>query len=431
MGNRGHKAAREPESPAVSEATSLLQRSDKSYRSTRSTGRLTTVCSTLEEQALSLHIEGESECVGTYKASNLGTWRAFLYVAGTIWTKRTFWQNQACLMLIATGSAFVSWFLCPYVKQGMLSQFDAVAKLFAVLVTFLLGYFLKSSVDRWSRTVDGFLLMGNSVRNLMVQMHGLGAPKKRRKQIARYGLLSLKFLILELRLRLIETQYGKEEAQEEYWSAARADRSLLEPEEITLRKGPRQDNAILMWIWISMCISRMAQDGEVPPMVSATFARLLDLTTQAQEGIRQVRVSIEVQTPFVYVHTLALLVHMNNIVCAINFGFSFASHLLQILERHEVIHPFAHILYEEEAGASTTANDVQAIILSYITCCLAPLMYQAFLQIGLSLSQPFGTKVGTIPTIQLVCQLKQDLEHSEVIAREPPNFKKPCFKNPT
>jgi len=172
MGNRGHKAAREPESPAVSEATSLLQRSDKSYRSTRSTGRLTTVCSTLEEQALSLHIEGESECVGTYKASNLGTWRAFLYVAGTIWTKRTFWQNQACLMLIATGSAFVSWFLCPYVKQGMLSQFDAVAKLFAVLVTFLLGYFLKSSVDRWSRTVDGFLLLGNSVRNLMVQMHG-------------------------------------------------------------------------------------------------------------------------------------------------------------------------------------------------------------------------------------------------------------------
>merc|ERR1719456_1786526 len=79
------------------------------------------------------------------------------------------------------------------------------------------------------------------------------------------------------------------------------------------------EHAALMWVWVVSLISRAAQDQQVPHMGSPTYGRLVMLANSAEEAIRQVVVASKVQLPFVYVHTLALLVHTNNLLCAIGF----------------------------------------------------------------------------------------------------------------
>merc|ERR1719214_520373 len=89
----------------------------------------------------------------------------------------------------------------------------------------------------------------------------------------------------------------------------------LLPEE-TAQLRPLSDHAGLLWIWIGSLIGRMAQDGEIPPMASPTYGRIMNLAQEAHNGIRNVKASVCVQTPFVYVHMLASLVHINNLINA-------------------------------------------------------------------------------------------------------------------
>merc|ERR1719272_1248639 len=55
-------------------------------------------------------------------------------------------------------------------------------------------------------------------------------------------------------------------------------------------------------------------------MASPTYGRIMNLAQHGHEGIRQVRANISVQAPFIYVHMLATLVHINNLLNAIAFG---------------------------------------------------------------------------------------------------------------
>merc|ERR1719321_2260004 len=93
------------------------------------------------------------------------------------------------------------------------------------------------------------------------------------------------------------------------------------------------DRAGLCWVWVASLLGRLAQDGDIPPMASPTYGRLITLAQVVNDGIRKVRVSVAVQSPFVYVHTLAMLVHINNIFCAISFGSVLGTGIASIFAR--------------------------------------------------------------------------------------------------
>merc|ERR1719247_2913250 len=80
-----------------------------------------------------------------------------------------------------------------------------------------------------------------------------------------------------------------------------------------------------MWTLLSSLLGRMSQDGDLPPLASPSWLRMLAVCTEADDGIRKVRMAIEVQMPFVYVHTLAALVHVINILFAITLGLTVGS----------------------------------------------------------------------------------------------------------
>jgi len=96
-----------------------------------------------------------------------------------------------------------------------------------------------------------------------------------------------------------------------------------------------------MWVWVGSLIGRMALDGDVPPMPSPTYGRIMNLAQAAQGGLRQVRTSIVVQMPFVYVHTLACLVHLNCILLAMTMGLALGT------TSHGIRQYVHHYYYEE------------------------------------------------------------------------------------
>merc|ERR1740117_2665868 len=73
-------------------------------------------------------------------------------------------------------------------------------------------------------------------------------------------------------------------------------------------------------MWVTSLVGRMAQDGSIPPMPSPTYGRIMGLAQSAHGGIRQVRSCTNVQAPYIYVHMLAVVVHINNLLNAISFG---------------------------------------------------------------------------------------------------------------
>ena len=52
----------------------------------------------------------------------------------------------------------------------------------------------------------------------------------------------------------------------------------------------------------------MAADGEIPPIPTPTYGRVITMAEQAYTGIRAVRASIRVQPPYVHVQMMAALV---------------------------------------------------------------------------------------------------------------------------
>lgn len=68
------------------------------------------------------------------------------------------------------------------------------------------------------------------------------------------------------------------------------------------------DPAQTLWVWITSLLSRLAADGEIPPIPTPTYGRVITMAEQAYTGIRAVRASIRVQPPYVHVQMMAALV---------------------------------------------------------------------------------------------------------------------------
>jgi hypothetical protein len=273
-----------------------------------------------------------------------------------------------------------------------------------------------------------------------MQLHALGVENDKISEVVRYGIVSCVFLVSELEMA-VDTTAIKKAKSEMMWLHLQQ-KGLLTDKEAPILE-PLEDRASLIWIWVASKIGRYAQDGDIPPMNSGTYGRIMALCQSAQDGIRQVRCSISVQIPFIYTHMLACLVHLNNVLCALTFGLTLGSGIGAILSHYGIHSPLVTYVYSKHqpaeeaaklfavhaAGNQNPNSAGQAIFLSMFTCLVAPFMYQAFLQIALSLAQPFGSEEAAIPTDALIMKLRADLEQMERMSDNTPGWEKPIFKS--
>jgi hypothetical protein len=306
-------------------------------------------------------------------------------------------------------------------------RFAKIGIVLNVFVALLLGFLLTSSVNKWWSCLDGFLDSFNSLRNLQMQLHALGVEQPRVDLCLRYGVLAMWLLIYELRFgahmkadakqSATDDMWRKLEQKKTCWKVLPKERKLLE--DVTCRPA-------MLWMWIGSIIGRMAQDGDIPPMASPTYGRILNLAQDAQEGQRQVRSAIQVQMPFIYIHTLATIVQVNNLLAAVSYGLTLGVAISTILEAFN-----ANLrLYDTEPKATRPLMEhSQALVIQTFQCFVGPIIYQAFLEIGVAISHPFGhLEYGAFPVEAMLTKLELEMEDCNRVVGNPPCWEPPRFK---
>lgn len=381
----------------------------------------------------------------TYDSTVLKTWQVF-WVKGVrcVWHKAAFWKMMALLMTVSFFFAVLVFFSTNDPGQVQGSKFKEIGLFLRVFVGLLLGFFLTSSVSRWYASVNGFMELFDAVRNMQMQLLALGVPAERRFQLIRYGYISGYLLDKTLSIaRLMESkerQVALEEMWEELISEEHADnnqlfleqkREMITAEEAVLLKEA-EDPAGMMWYWVASLVGRLAQDGVIPPMASPTYGRIMNLAQTAHGGIRHVKQNVTVQAPFIYVHMLSALVHVNNLICAISFGISFGTTVSSMYAYQNKPIPLL-----EEAGYNVKKSswkdvtaDIENLVIMVFIGVFGPFLYQCLLEVSIEIAQPFANPECSIPTGTFLRMLKGDLDDAQDILKTPPGWEPPCFKPP-
>lgn len=376
----------------------------------------------------------EQDDAMTYHIVTLATWTAFYSGMKTIWSRKHIWKIMAQLACISLIVAALSAYLLPNPEALIVSKFSDISNFLRVFVGLLLGFFLTSSMNRWYTCCTGFLELFDAIRNMQMQFIALGAMKDRAEICIRYGVLSAHLLNMELHA---EALHGEERVQrwEEMWGKIAQPPGTPRDDHVTkcgtcfdgeievLRLV--DDPASLVWIWVASLVGRMAQDGDIPGMPTPTYGRIMNLVQAAHGGIRRVRGSISVQAPYIYVHMLATLVHINNILNAISFGFIAGTSIGVYLASRDM-HPGRNV----PATTNDSERDFQDVVVGFFFCVFGPLLYQALLEVSLIVARPFANEEACIPLQKLLAKLAVDLEDGLMMAANPCGWEKPSFKAP-
>lgn len=367
----------------------------------------------------------------TYTMARMKSWKTLWSVHRTVWESAYLWKIVSSLYLLAFITAFLAYNLLS--DPGLLDteKFSNITTVMTVFVSLTLSFFLSSAVSRWGRTVDGFEQIFNSIRMLSLQLHALGAESEPMNKCLRYALLSAYFLVSDL----ITSQAGPQKRKDGMKEMIRALENspdmyahLTTTERINLEKHPG-DRPYQMWLWIATLLGRMAKDKIIPGMQTPTYGRIMNLAQQCQEGLRTVRAAVLVQMPYRYVHVLAFLVHVECILLSISLGLSLGVSyhgLRQYADHYYLVHSTnTTVVPAHEITPLTT--QIQTLIVEGIKGVFAPLLYQAFLDIGVTISSPFTSPEAAIPVQRLLEELGRDLKQANILLEELPSWEKPCF----
>jgi len=361
----------------------------------------------------------------TYDITKMTSWAVFGMVTGCAWDNTALWTCTGSAMALSCAVAVVIAFV-PHANLIEPQQVEKIGSFLNVFVGLLLGFFLSSSMNRWYNCVSAFLELLDAVRRMQMQMTALGVPHERTHMLSRYGLLSAWLLHLSLNMELNDGVPDEPPAETvadgvapstvKLWQCLEAKRPglVLPKEKDLLMQHP--ESYALLWTWVASLIGRMAQNGEIPPMPSPTYGRILNIVQQAYGSIRDVRALQLIKAPFVYVHTLAILVHVNNILNAIGFGIVLGLCLIEVIGTEKAYNPAAW------------ADVCCSLFMQFCFSMVAPLLYLALLEVSVCVAQPFTYEDAKIPAFKFLKGLEEDLKNAEAMGDDPPHWERPCFK---
>jgi len=382
-------------------------------------------------------LEGEDVYVidtMTYHTRFLKTWYVFTILKHTIWTHKALWHMMGRLLILSIVVAALTYTFFPDAEHLDVSKFREITNLLNIFVGLMLSFFLADSVKRWSSCVDAFVLLFNSIRTLSMQFLALGVDDDRMNLALRYCVLTSVILINDLKKMALkaEDHAGAEDAMWERLMSVQGTPEMkyfhLTRREYELLQHVR-DVPGTMWVWVATLIGRMAADGDVPAMNTPIYGRILDLCQRAQDSLRRVRTAMFVRTPFTYVHTLATLVHVTNILFAVALGLTIGSSM------EGIVH-YAKSWWLEDAEKRNAADNLLSLpsdffttmIVESLKCIVAPTLYQAFFMLGCSVSCPFADPASAVPVHRMLTSLRLDLNDSDRLAKNPPLWEVPRFK---
>lgn len=361
----------------------------------------------------------------TYQAKDLTSWSSLLLMSYTVWNRKSLWMVTLKLFGLAGIVAVMVLCLVQDPAHLRVSKFTEISNFLRVFVGLLLGFFMSASVTRWWSCAQGFHNLCATIRSFHIMINSIGVPEHLTIKLLRYGVSSAWILHNQLHVEALPLNQ-QESATEERWDeiAMGAHDFLFtkfEDDELALLKD-QSDPPGTLWMWIGSLIGHMAEEGIIPGPATPTYGRLMGSVLEGFNAIRDVRVSICVQAPFIYVQMLSSLVHINNIVNAISFGLTSGASIGTLL---------AHLRSPVTEGTRATAreatHDAQTLLVSFFFSCFGPFVYQALLEVSIAIAQPFSNMDAVVPTERILRILQKDL-HDMLRASKCISWKQPCFK---
>jgi len=362
-----------------------------------------------------------------YYPKTLNYWHVVLNPFRTIWSSSSLWRAYRKVLVLVLLTASMTFFFSHRPQAWRPRRFLQICKFLAFFVGFILGLFIARALGRWYRCTNGFLELCDAIRNLNMQLCALGASDDMLDRCARYGLVSATLLHFQLLTEGLSPKEAKEKKQK-LWESLRTSETgnlgraikLDDVEFFTMQR--LRDPSGVMWMWVTSLIARMAQDGEIPPMQSATYGRVVELAKAAHSGIRVVRASISIQTPFLVSHALASLVHINNILNAICLGL-----VIGCVMGESAMYYHIHPIYKGTVTEGEMVRDMQVIGISSFVNLIGPLLFQALFEISLAIAQPFQSQLACLPIGMLTESVVQELEDQVKMSKTTPHWKKPSY----
>jgi len=367
-----------------------------------------------------------------YKIGSLSTWGILLDVQGSVWMRSSLWLAGLKMSMVSLCVGLLAMAVCQDPSNLKLDKLQKLSTFLNVFVGLLLGFFISSSMTRWYNAADGFMELFDHIRSLMMDLTALGVDEPKVDAIIRYGVLSGWMLNMELHVEAAEDSQ-KSAMNDEMWHTLTHRRhnqkfGHLRAEEVRSLKQVG-DPAATIWVWVACMVGRLAADGDVPPMASPTYGRLQAQIHGAHKGIRDVRSSVSIQPPYIYVQMLATLVHLNNIINAITFGLTLGLAISMILTD---LGYSIHGVKSSKVSRGEIAEDAQNLLVCFFVSVFAPFIYHGLLEVSVAVARPFSSKDGAVPTTKLLTGLEEDLIDAKRVRDALPgpwqqaHFKKPA-----
>mmetsp|Transcript_108902 Transcript_108902/g.249883 ORF Transcript_108902/g.249883 Transcript_108902/m.249883 type:complete len:540 (-) Transcript_108902:85-1704(-) len=249
----------------------------------------------------------------------------------------------------------------------MKQELELLNKYMSRVVPFMLGLYLSLCLGRWWMLRE--LAIGSvydGVTNLGLLVGAYFPHDRHRKfrvKVRRYSSCAVRLLVCA--------------ARGEDWAACQAaiwrddsEGQLTELEKDCLQKVAPYQRVMMIFGWILTLIVEAAHIDKIPPPnINAFHVQLL----AARDGIQLIDTVLNTQLPFAYVHLIALLVNLNNIVVSLKCAFVLA--------------------------VSWKMSDPLSVASQIMYIMVMPVLYHGCLSISYLIEDPFGEEILDFPIL--------------------------------
>lgn len=322
-----------------------------------------------------------SNCFATYVVGHSGKLKLFHYdlrkliqVGGlfsTFWRGTVFMMDAICFKNVVQQIVVILLAILAGAVSGVgedESSWQDLAAQINQLVPFILGMYVSLSLARWwslrERGLGGIFQALSDVCMLMSDACYLDEYRPLHDQLAKFGLASVELVIKAAR------GINKIDDLEE--------KKFLTAEEVGILETltPKQ-RSIMVWSWIARTC-RMGFEGLPPPNFNIIQQRCI----MATQSIQLIDMFLCTQLPFAYVHLLTWLVHVQNVVVALNAGLAISQYW---------------------------DKDVQKCVMEILLALVVCLIYQGLLSISYVIEDPFGDDLMDFPVMAYTSNIASTL----------------------
>lgn len=344
-----------------------------------------------------------------YDHDSLLTSRALVHIGMSVFGQRPVILTLAYCIVLAILSA-TAVFLIPAASKLDSTKFAQFAVFLKVFIAFMLGTYVTQAFKRWWFSVNTFEKFLISIQQLLFMLHTIHCRPDWRRMVEKYCICSGYMLNFEVKhVHSPEKLRNREEADHLDWLV---ENDLISPDESGLLKnmgkGTICAKSRAIWSWIGeMVSSPFVEEGVVvlPPLL----VRSIVLCQESINNIEHLKMNITMQMPFIYAQLLAILVHANNSILAINCGMAMGSAFNEIRRRSEQLSGDRDTELGKVSVTEQLYGAVQTVSLQITILLIAPVLYVAFLHIAHMLCYPFGDESYHLPTETLLHRLHNEL----------------------